>query len=79
MSLKGRKGPDRGGAGGHTEGSGLYLEQDFQQGGLGTRSVLHTRREGTLFPCGGLGREEESTRGFQLHPQDPFLTLPLVA
>lgn len=79
MSLKGRKGPDRGGAGGHTEGSGLYLEQDFQQEGLGTRSVLHTRREGTLFPCGGLGREEESTRGFQLHPQDPFLTLPLVA
>lgn len=27
---------------GHTEGSGLYSQQDFQQEGLGTRSVLHT-------------------------------------
>lgn len=42
MSLKGRKGPDRRSAGGHTEGSGLYSQQDFQQEGLGTRSVLHT-------------------------------------
>lgn len=42
MSLKGRKGPDWRSAGGHTEGSGLYSEQDFQQEGLGTRSVLHT-------------------------------------
>ena len=73
MSLKGRKGPDRGGAGGHAEGSGLYSEQDFQQEGLGIRSVLYTRREGTLFPCAGLGREDESTGGFQLHPQDPSL------
>lgn len=79
MSLKGRKGPDHGGAGGHTEGAGLYSEQDFLQEGLGTRSVLHTE-EGrhTVSLWGSWEGRKRAGVISNYTPQDPFHTLPLV-